>query len=199
MPALRRAALPLLALSLLACEQPPTVMSPVEPGLDFLQGPTELPNVFRTEAGIGISVPDPESGLIVFAGLPNPPSSLIRCGGTVPFDPVSIQTSGQLRDVLQDLRIGRDITISVFNLSSFRGPCASTPFAVGQGMAMRTDNDLATSLTRANTFAMRVGGDVSTANGDRYHVNAELRFVVLPDFSFKTVVQSVHLVPIGAP
>ena len=199
MPSLPRATLALLALSLFACDQPPTAISPVGPRLDFLEGPTTLPNVFRTEANIGISVPDPESGLLVFAGLPNPPSSLIRCGGTVPFDPVSIQTSGQLRDVLQDLRIARDITISVFQLSSFRGPCASTPFAIGEGKAMRTDNDLFTSLTRANTFAMRVVGDVTGGDGQRYHVNADLRFVVLPDFSFKTVVQSVNLVPIGAP
>jgi hypothetical protein len=199
MSALHRATLALLSFSLFACDQPPTVTSPTEPRFDFLEGPTVLPNLFRTEANIGISVPDPESGLLVFAGLPNPPSSLVRCGGTVPFDPVSIQSSGELRDVLQDLRIARGITISVFYLSSFRGPCASTPFAVGQGMAMRTDNDLLTSLTRANTFAMRVSGDVSAANGDRYHVNADLRFVVLPDFSFKTVVQSVNLVPIGAP
>jgi len=200
MSAVHAAALALLTIAVAACDQPPTAVVKLPPAhLDFLNGPDDLPNVFRTATNAGFSMRDPSTGFIVMAGLPTPPSSLTFCGGTMPVQTSSEMTEGELSGVLHDLRMGSDLNVFVYQIAGFRGICASTPFASGIGHAIRTDNDLLTSLTRTNSFGMRIQGVVQDAAGQSYRLNAELHDLIFPDLSFKRVVQNVHLHPVGSP
>jgi len=183
-----------------ACDRPPTaVVGRPRVHMDFLNGPDDLPNVFRTATNAGFSMRDPSTGYIAMAGLPTPPTSLIFCGGTVLFQTSSELTEGELKDVLHDLRMGSDLNVFIYQIATFRGVCASTPFASGVGHAIRTDNDLFTTLTRTNSFGMRIQGVVQDAAGQSYRLNAELHDLIFPDLSFKRVVQNVHLNPVGGP
>ena len=65
--------------------------------------------------------------------------------------------------------------------------------------AIRTDNDLFTTLIRTNSFGMRIQGVVQDAAGQSYRLDAELHDLIFPDLSFKRVVQNVHLNPVGGP
>jgi len=198
MSAVHTVALALLAVA--ACDRPPTTVVELPPAhLDFLNGPDDLPNVFRTAVSAGFSMRDPSTGYIVMAGLPTPPSSLTICGGTMPVQTSSEMTEGELSGVLHDLRMGSDLNVFVYQIATFRGICASTPFASGIGHAIRTDNDLFTSLTRTNSFGMRIQGVVQDAAGQSYRLNAELHDLIFPDLTFKRVVQNVHLHPVGSP
>jgi len=200
MSAVHAAALALLTIAVAACDRPPTAVVELPPAhLDFLNGPDDLPNVFRTATNAGFSMRDPSTGYIVMAGLPTPPSSLTFCGGTMPVQTSSEMTEGELSGVLHDLRMGSDLNVFVYQIAGFRGICASTPFASGIGHAIRTDNDLLTSLTRTNSFGMRLQGVVQDAAGQSYRLNAELHDLIFPDLSFKRVVQNVHLHPVGSP
>ena len=145
----------------------------------------------------GFAMRDPSTGYIAMAGLPTPPSSLIFCGGTVLFQTSSELTEGELKDVLHDLRMGSDLNVFIYRIATFRGVCASTPFASGIGHAIHTDNDLFTTLTRTNSFGMRIQGVVQDAAGQSYRLDAELHDLIFPDLSFKRVVQNVHLNPVG--
>ena len=200
MSAVHAAALALLTVAIVACDRPPTAAVEVPPAnLDFLNGPDDLPNVFRTATNAGFAMRDPSTGYIVMAGLPTPPSSITLCGGTMPFQTSSEMTEGELSGVLHDLRMGSDLSVFVYLIAGFRGVCASTPFASGTGHAIRTDNDLETSLTRTNSFGTRIQGTVQDAAGQSYRVTAELRDLIFPDGSFKRVVQNVNLHPVGGP
>ena len=117
----------------------------------------------------------------------------------MPFQTSSEMTEGELSGVLHDLRMGSDLSVFVYQIAGFRGVCASTPFASGTGHAIRTDNDLLTSLTRTNSFGMRIQGVVQDAAGQSYRLNAELHDLIFPDGSFKRVVQNVNLHPVGRP
>ena len=200
MSAVHAVALALLTVAVTACDQPPTAVVEVPPvNLDFLNGPDDLPNVFRTPVSAGFSMRDPSTGYIVMAGLPTPPQSLTICGGTMPVQTSSEMTEGELSGVLHDLRMGSDLNVFVYQIAGFRGICASTPFASGSGHAIRTDNDLFTSLTRTNSFGLRIQGGVQDAAGQSYRLNAELHDLIFPDGSFTRVVQNVHLQPVGGP
>jgi hypothetical protein len=183
-----------------ACDRSPTAIVGRPPvHMDFLNGPDDLPNVFRTATNAGFSMRDPSTGYIAMAGLPTPPTSLTFCGGTVSFQTSSELTEGQLKDVLHDLRIGSDLNVFIYQIATFRGVCASTPFASGIGHAIRTDNDLFTTFTRTNSFGLRMQGVVQDAAGQSYRLDAELHDLIFPDLSFKRVVQNVHLNPVGGP
>ena len=200
MSAVHAVTLALLTVAVAACDAPPTAIAARAPvRLDFLNGPDDLPNVFRTATNAGFVIRDPSAGYIVIAGLPTPPSSLTLCGGTMPFQASSELTEGELKGVLHDLRMGSDLNVFVYQIAAFSGICASTPFASGTGHAIRTDNDLRTSLTRTNSFGMRIQGVVQDAAGQSYRVNAESHDLIFPDLTFKRVVENVHLNPVGGP
>ena len=79
MSAVHAVALALLTVAVAACDQPPTAVVELPPAhLDFLNGPDDLPNVFRTATNAGFSMRDPSTGFIVMAGLPTPPQRLRR-------------------------------------------------------------------------------------------------------------------------
>ena len=85
MSAVHAVALALLTVTVTACDQPPTAVVEVPPAnLDFLNGPDDLPNVFRTATNAGFAMRDPSTGYIVMAGLPTPPSSITLCGARCP-------------------------------------------------------------------------------------------------------------------
>jgi len=200
MSAVHAVTLALLTIAVAACDQPTTaIVGPPAVHLDFLNGPDDLPNVFRTATNAGFAIRDPSTGYVVMAGLPTPPSSLTLCGGTIPFQTSSELTEGELSGVLHDLRMGSDLNIFVYQIATFRGVCGTTPFASGMGHAIRTDNDLATSLTRTNSFGMRIQGVVQDAAGQSYHLDAESHDLIFKDLTFKRVVENVHLNPIGGP
>ena len=201
MSAVRTAALALLIVAV-ACDEPPTAIANRPAAVvhrDFLNGPDDLPNVFRTATNAGFSMRDPSTGYIVMAGLPTPPSSLTFCGGTMSFQTSSELTEGELSDVLHDLRMGSDLNMFVYRIAGFAGVCASTPFATGIGHAIRTDNDLFTTFTRTNSFGLRIDGVVQDAAGQSYRVNAELHDLIFRDLTFKRVVQNVYVHPVGGP
>ena len=200
MSAVHAVALALLTVTVAACDQAPTAIAGRPPiRMDFLNGPDDLPNVFRTATNAGFSMRDPSTGYIAMAGLPTPPSSITRCGGTMPFQTSSELTEGELKDVLHDLRMGSDLNVFVYQIATFSGVCTSTPFASGIGHAIRTDNDLFTSLTRTNSFGMRIQGKLQDAAGQSYRLDAELHDLIFPDLTFKRVVQNVRLNPVGGP
>ena len=189
-----------LLIVIAACDRAPTAIAGRPPvRLDFLNGPDDLPNVFRTATNAGFTIRDPSAGYIAMAGLPTPPSSLTLCGGTMPFQASSELTEGELKGVLHDLRMGSDLNVFVYQIATFRGVCASTPFASGVGHAIRTDNDLLTSLTRTNSFGMRIQGVLQDAVGQSYRLNAESHDLIFADLTFRRVVQNVHLNRVGGP
>ena len=137
MSAVHAVALALLTVAVAACDQPPTAVVELPPvRLDFLNGPDDLPNVFRTATNAGFAIRDPSTGYIAMAGLPTPPSAITLCGGTMPFQTSSEMTEGELKGVLHDLRMGSDLNVFVYQIATFRGVCASTPFASGIGRMM---------------------------------------------------------------
>jgi hypothetical protein len=204
---------------LIGCDATPTesVQTPTAPTFNFVNGPSELPNVvrFSTDAG-GFFIPDENSGLIVVEGLPDNPQTLYLCeGGTNPASTLDWQTVGWLRGVVHALQTGEDVNIHVYRLSdvdfSFPGDpflhlwCAGTPLAAGAGRAKYVDNDFFAVGGKNNAVTVQIHGTVTDLQTEEVlRVRALLHVVQnlagYPDVppttkQFKTQVQ---LDPIGA-
>jgi hypothetical protein len=196
MSAVHAVALALLTVAVTACDQPPTGIAGRPPvNLDFLNGPDDLPNVFRTATNAGFTIRDPSTGYIAMAGLPTPPSSLTLCGGTVPFQDIIGADRGRVAEcACTTVRMGSDLNVFVYQIATFPRRCgASTPFASGIGHAIRTDNDLRTSLTRTNSFGMRIQGVLQDGTASRIVSMQSPHDLIFQDLTFKRVVQNVNL------
>lgn len=165
-----------------------------EPALNYSNGPSNLPNVFRFEGIVGGAlVFDPETDLIAIDGLPDNPADASICGGTEEIANLAdFQVSGDLRDVFHVLAQS-ELNIHVYRLSTFESICTSEPIAQGRGRLIINDNDAGVSGTRTNSFGHRLNGPVTLAGGGTAHLAAHTRFLIQPDGTFVVVSEQVHL------
>ena len=168
------------------------ISAPLQPRLDLTTG-AEFPNVLRFQSAFVFAVQDPETDLIAIAGLPDDPTQGPGCGGSEPLSIADIQWAGVRQEVIHALAKGDDVNLHVYQLSTFQGPCRSSPIAVGEGRITYVDNDRFLSGTRANTWGFRMGGTVSLAGGGSAHLMAHNRFLILPDGTFSRIFRQVRL------
>jgi hypothetical protein len=195
-----------LLLACIGCGQassPTAVPDLNEPGprFTFANAPS-TPNVFRGEAGIVMSFFDPESGLDIWIGLPEDPSSVFFCDGpSFDIGPVAEQSAGQLQDAFNALFLGRGMEIHVYakdDNTSFTDVCVDSPIAQGTGNLTSNDNDVLTAGPGANSFNLRIQGTLDdVVNGGKLRVTGVFHYVFLPNGTFKVLRQSVALHPIG--
>jgi hypothetical protein len=164
------------------------------PQLNYSNGPSDLPNVFRFEGIVGgAAFVDPVTDLIAFDGLPDDPADATICGGTEEIANLAdFQVSGDLTDVFH-LLAQADENIHVYQLSTFVDICTSEPLAQGSGRLVLNDNDAAVSGTRTNSFGARLVGPVTLTDGDTAHLVAEIRILIERDGTFRVVSESVQL------
>lgn len=192
--------LPLLAV-VLGCERPAPVASagPIAQ-FDFMNGPADLPNVFRGDSIIILAWRDFARDRGILVNAPMDPSVLRACGGSQRPDPVPVQSAGELQDVLRQLRLLRDVNIHVYEpapppLPGITGFCQANLVARGTGNATSTDNDRHVTGSGANAFGSRVEGMVDFVAGGSAQVTAERQDVINPDGTRKVLVSSVILHP----
>jgi hypothetical protein len=163
------------------------------PEANFANGPAELPNVIRFdgEGGVGV-IADPKADLLLLVGLPANPADATDCGGSEPFDPVTVQVVGIIRQVFKILTKGEQ-HIHVYRLSTFSDFCTSVPLAQGTGRLVVNDNDAAVSGTRTNSFGASVTGAVTLTSGGTAHLSAHTRFLIDRDGTFREVSSAVQL------
>lgn len=189
------------ALMLAACHESQTTgpgMSSASIPQSWFANAPSTPNVFRTEAGFVFGIPDPESGLIAWAGLPETPSDAIECGGTQDFDLTPIQSAGQLQDAFNILARNKNMHIHVYDIETFSDTCTDTPLAAGTGHFGYNDNDAPVAGPGANSFGGRIQGTLTLlSSGDLVRVTGASRAQNLPDGSFRFVNTHVNMHPVG--
>jgi hypothetical protein len=165
-----------------------------EPGFNYSNGPSNLPNVFRFDGIVGGAlVFDPETDLIAIDGLPDNPGDASICGGTEEIaNLANFQVSGDLSGVFHVLAQS-ELNIHVYRLSTFESICTSEPIAQGRGRLIINDNDAAVSGTRTNSFGHRLIGPVTLADGSTAQLAAHSRFLIKQDGSFEVASQKVQL------
>jgi hypothetical protein len=191
------------ALMLAGCQerQPtgPSMSGAATAQSSFANGPS-TPNVFRTASGFVFGIPDPEGGLIAWAGLPESPGDAIECGGTEDFDLTPIQSAGQLQEAFNLLARNKNMHIHVYDIDTFSDTCTDTPLAAGTGNFGYNDNDAPVAGPGANSFGGRMQGTLRLlSTGGLVRVTAASRAQNLPDGSFRFVNSHVNMHPIGKP
>jgi hypothetical protein len=150
--------------------------------------------VFRREQGFIAVVEDPETDLLLFAGLPADPGDL--CRDLLDSEPLPVQFAGLLQDAFHVLALGRDINIHVYDLTTFT--CVGLPIAQGTGNLTVNINDAPNAGPGANSFSWRIQGTVNDlVSGGRVRVTAATHYLLLPNDSFSILRNSVDLHPIG--
>ncbi len=199
-----RFALGLVALLLATgCESPPTVASGApSPRFDFMNGPADLPNVFRGDSVLLFVWADVTSDLVIVVNAPaGGVHALRRCGGALTPEPQPVQTVGEMQDVLRQLRLLRDVNIHIYSpvpspFRNFMDLCQLSPFAQGTGNLTSTDNDRHVTGNGANAFGFRAQGIVDLASGGNAQVLAESERLIAPDGTLaKILVNNVLLIP----
>lgn len=177
----------------LGCSQEPTANTS-SPELNYSNGPSDLPNVFRFEGIVGgAAFVDPVTDLIAFDGLPDDPTDATICGGTEEIANLAdFQVTGAIREVFQALAQAEE-NIHVYQLSTFVDICTSEPLAQGSGRLVINDNDAGVSGTRTNSFGARLNGPVTLTDGSTAHLLAEIRVLISRDGTFTVVSSSVQL------
>jgi hypothetical protein len=184
---------PAIAALLLACSDAPGGSTPFAPEFNFLNGPSELPNVFRFEDQFVALIFDPQTGLVALAGAPADPAAAVPCGGSEPFAVVQFQDAGQIRAVIHSLVVGPEVNLHVYDLATFINPCVSTPIAQGTGRFMYTDNDVFVTGSGADAFGFRMHGEVTLTSGESAHLEAHNRFIIWPNGEFRRIYRQVRL------
>lgn len=180
-------ALPLLLMTI-ACDRPaPIAPEGPRPQLDFTNGPSDLPNVFRGDSILLFVWPDYSTNVVIAINAPDGGVSRVRrCGGPDRPAPQPVQTVGEMQDVMRQLRLLRDVNIHLYSpvpagFSGFLSLCNLTPMAHGTGNVTSTDNDRQVTGAGADAFGFRAEGMVSFADGSSARVIAELQELILPD------------------
>lgn len=174
----------------------PTEAMVQSPQFSFTNAPS-TPNVYRTETGFVFGIPDFETGLLAWAGLPANPADAIECGGGLDFDLTPIQSAGQLQAAFNFLALSQDMHIHVYDLTTFSDTCVDTPIAAGTGRFIYTDNDLPAAGPGANSFGARLQGRLTALAGGPVLVVGESRLLNMVDGSFRFVNSHVILKPVG--
>jgi hypothetical protein len=192
----------LVLLLALACDQPAPVANDVSVvEADFMNGPPDLPNVFRGDSILLFVWADVATDLVIVVNAPaGGVHALVRCGGTVRPDPQPVQTVGEFQDVARQLRLLRDVNIHLYRpvppgFAGFADLCQATPFAVGTGNLTSTDNDRHVTGDGANAFGFRAEGIVDFADGGSAGVTAESERLIKPDGTREVLVSNVVLHP----
>jgi hypothetical protein len=188
---------PLLLVSsfALACAvdstSPPS--APLHPQLDVAAAGPEFPNVVRFRDQFVISIQDPETDLIAFAGLPDDPTQSAFCGGDEPFAIVDFHDAGVRQGVDRLVAKGDEVNLDVYQRSTFVSPCVSTPIAEGTGRVMYLDNDAFITANGANSWGFRMEGDVTLVGGGSAQLMAHNHFQILQDGTFRRLFRQVRL------
>ena len=193
--AMRSSPLLLVSSFVLACAVDSTEPrpAPLHTGLAAVTAAPEFPNVVRFQDQIVFSIQDPTTDLIAFAGLPDDPTQSAFCGGDEPFAIVDFHDAGVRQGVDRLVAKGDEVNLDVYQLSTFAGPCVSTPIAEGTGRVMYVDNDAFLAGNGANSWGFRIGGDVSLVGGGSAHLLAHNRWQILPDGTLRRVFRQVRL------
>jgi hypothetical protein len=198
-----------LALLLLAigCDRSPTAtearIDPHGPiAFDFMNGPLDLPNVFRGDSALFFAWADESRDMVIAINAPAAGAhEFRRCGGTRMPDLQPVQTVGELHDVMRQLRLLRDVNIHIYHPipTGFVGLpqlCGARPIATGSGNVTSTDNDRLNEGSGANTFGFRAQGRVVLEDGGGAQVSGVRQSVISPDgVCCKVLVSTVVLHP----
>src|SRR5438132_8771487 len=103
-------------LLIIGCEGPPTsTVGARTAQFDFMNGPADLPNVFRGDSVLLFVWADVASDLVIVVNAPSGGvHALRRCGGSLTPEPQPVQTVGELQDVLRQVRLLRDVNIHLY-------------------------------------------------------------------------------------
>jgi len=99
------------------CESPITVAGQAQSAqFDFMNGPADLPNVFRGDSVLLFVWADVASDLVIVVNAPSGGvHALRRCGGSLTPEPQPVQTVGEMQDVLRQVRLLRDVNIHLYS------------------------------------------------------------------------------------
>lgn len=162
----------------------------------YTNGPI-TPNVFRTAEGFVLGLPDFETGLLAWVGLPTDPTADVGCGGDQELPLVPLQAAGWLQ-AFNVLAVAKEINIHVYDLNDFEDTCFSPVIAAGTGHLVYTDNDFVNIGPGANAFGFTIEGILtSVPGGGPVRVKATVRSLNLPDGSFRKVTSRLSLTPVG--
>ena len=171
--------------------------APTDPSIDIMPSETAesaSSSVLRYDGTVLITTQDLQAGLRIVIGLPDNPRDFRLCGGAEGPDSAQYQQSGIDREAVQVLARAESVNVHVYQRSTYRGVCASTPLAQGEGRLVYTDNDFFGSENpRHNSFGFSLHADVVFADGSAGTVHARNQFVVDGDGRFNQVVNFIDL------
>jgi hypothetical protein len=183
------------------CERPTTAGPAGSAQFDFMNGPADLPNVFRGDSILLFVWADLSSNYVIVVNAPTVGvSALRRCGGALTPEPQPVQTVGEMQDVLRQVRLLRDVNIHIYSPAlpggTFTDLCRLSPYAQGTGNLTSTDNDRHVTGNGANAFGFRAQGIVDLASGGSAQVLAESERLIAPDGTITEIlVNNVRLIP----
>jgi len=169
---------------------PPT--APLHARLAVAATGREFPNVVRFQDQFVVSIQDPATDLIAFAGLPDDPAKTVPCGGDDPFAIVDFHIAG-LRQGVEHVVAKGEVNLHVWRLSTLVSPCVTPPIAIGTGRVIYVDNDAFVTGNGANSWGFHMGGEVSLVGGGSAHLMAHNRFQILQDDTFRRLFRQVRL------
>ena len=178
------------------CQGPTSTVGARTPQFDFMNGPSDLPNVFRGDSVLLFLWPDYTTNLVIAVNAPDGGvGSVRRCGGADQPSLQPVQTAGEMQDVLHQVRLLRDVNIHIYSpvpagFSGFMSLCHVTPIAQGTGNLTSTDNDRHNTGSGANAFGFRAQGIVSLASGGSARVIAESQRLIAPDGTLTEILVS---------
>src|SRR2546422_6949571 len=185
------------------CESPIRVAGQAQSAqFDFMNGPYDLPNVFRGDSTLLFVWADVSTDLVIVVNAPpGGVHALRRCGGALTPEPQPVQTVGEMQDVLRQLRLLRDVNIHIYSpvptpFRNFMDLCQLGPYAQGSGNLTSTDNDRTVRGSGANAFGFRAEGIVDLVSGGSARVLAESERLIAPDGTVTEIlVNNVRLIP----
>ncbi len=184
------------------CDNPTTVAArPPSVRFDFMNGPSDLPNVFRGDSVLLFVWADVSTDLVIVVNAPaGGVRALRRCGGALTPEPQPVQTVGEMQDVLRQLRLLRDVNIHIYSpvptpFRNFMDLCQLSPYAQGSGNLTSTDNDRTVTGNGADAFGFRAQGVVDLVSGGSARVLAESERLIAPDGTVTEIlVRNVRLI-----
>jgi len=185
-----------------ACEHPTTAGPARSAQFDFMNGPADLPNVFRGDSVLLFVWADLSTNYVIVVNAPpGGVHALRRCGGALTPEPQPVQTVGEMQDVLRQLRLLGDVNIHIYSpvpspFRNFMDLCQLSPFAQGTGNLTSTDNDRHVTGNGADAFGFRAQGSVDLVSGGSARVLAESERLIAPDGTVTEIlVNNVRLIP----
>jgi hypothetical protein len=165
--------------------------------LDLYSNGPITPNVYRTAEGFVFGLPDFETGLLAWVGLPTDPTDAVECGGNQDFQVIPQQAAGW-QQAFNLLAVASEINIHVYDLNNFEDTCISPVIAAGTGHAVYTDNDALNTGPGANAFGLNIQGILTTVpGGEPVHVSGQSRLMNTTNGSFRFVTSHLSLTPVG--